>query len=273
MNREIVNGVTFMTFDLFKQAGVKHGFSTRLGGVSEGVYASMNLGFNRGDMDARVHENYRRMAHALDMNYDRMCLSKQTHTTNVRIVTEEDAGNGLHKPLPYDDVDGLITNVKDMPLVTFYADCVPLFLYDPVKEVVALSHSGWRGTVGKIGKVTVDKMVEAFGCKREDIICGVAPSICKDCYEISNDVAEEFRKAFGKQAEESLLRPSTFNPDDPDKYMLNLWEACRLVFIEAGISEDHIEITDYCTRCNPELFYSLRIMGANRGSLAAFISL
>ena len=105
---------------------------------------SLNLGFNRGDSDENVRENYHRIANALDMNYDRMCLSKQTHTTNVVVVDEKDAGNGLIKPLPYDDVDGLITNVKDMPLVTFYADCVPLFFYDPVKEVVALSHSGWQ---------------------------------------------------------------------------------------------------------------------------------
>ncbi len=158
MNLENKNGVSFLTFDSFKKAGVKHGFSTRIGGVSEGVFDSLNLGFNRGDSDENVRENYHRIANALDMNYDRMCLSKQTHTTNVIVVDEKDAGNGLIKPLPYDDVDGLITNVKDMPLVTFYADCVPLFFYDPVKEVVALSHSGWRGTVRKIGKVTIEKM-------------------------------------------------------------------------------------------------------------------
>ena len=273
MNIETRNNVSFLTFDSFKTAGVKHGFSTRIGGVSEGVFDSLNLGFNRGDSDENVRENYHRIASALDMNYERMCLSKQTHTTNVIIVDEKDAGNGLTKPLPYDDVDGLITNVKDMPLVTFYADCVPLFFYDPVKEVVALSHSGWRGTVGKIGKVTIEKMHDAFGCEPSDILCGIAPSICKDCYEVSADVAEEFVKAFGEDHKSELLRPSTFNPDDKDKYMLDLWAACRLVFLEAGIPEEHIEITNYCTRCNPKLFYSHRIMGANRGSLAAFISL
>ncbi len=273
MNKEINNNVTYMTFDLFKKANVKHGFSTRLGGVSSGVFESMNLGFNRGDRDENVHENYKRIAKALNMNYERMCLSKQTHTTNVIVVDEKDAGNGIVRPLPYDNVDGLITNVKDMPLVTFYADCVPLFFYDPVKEVVALSHSGWRGTVGKIGKITVEKMHSTFGCNVKDIICGVAPSICKDCYEISKDVADEFIKAFGEEKSKELLRPSIFNPDDSNKFMLDLWTACKFNFLEAGIKEEHIEITDYCTRCNPDLFYSHRIMGANRGSLAAFISL
>jgi len=263
-----------MTFNLLKKTGVKHGFSTRLGGVSTGVYESMNLGFNRGDSDKKVQENFKRMALALDISYERMCLSKQTHTTNVITVTEKDAGNGIIRPLPYDNVDGLITNVKDMSLVTFYADCVPLFFYDPVKEVIAMAHSGWRGTVGKIGKVTIEKMNSEFGCLPSDILCGIGPSICKDCYEVSDDVADEFRKAFGKSiAEEKLLRQCIFNPTDNDKYMLDLWSACRQVFIDAGIPESHIEITDYCTRCNPKLFYSHRIMGPNRGSLAGFISL
>ncbi len=273
MNREVKKGVTFLTFDSLRKRGVKHGFSTRLGGVSKGVYESMNLGFERGDPDENVHENFRRMAAALDMDYHRFCLSKQTHTTNVRVVDEKDAGNGILRPLPYDDVDGLITNVKNLPLVTFYADCVPLFFYDPVKEVVALSHSGWKGTVGKMGAVTVKKMGECFGCDPKDIICGIAPSICGKCYEVSVDVADRFREAFGDEVAAGFLSKSLFNPQDPDKYMLDLWAACRHVFLEAGILKEHIEVTDYCTRCNPDLFFSHRIMGAKRGSLAAFISL
>lgn len=273
MNKETKNNVTYMTFDLLKNAGVKHGFSTRLGGVSQGVYESLNLNFNRGDAPENVLENYRRIAGALDMNFQRMCLSKQTHTTNVIVVDEKDAGNGITKERPYDDVDGLITNVKDLPLVTYFADCVPLFFYDPVKQVVALSHSGWRGTVGKIGKVTIEKMTSEFGTNPKDVLCCIGPSICKDCYEVSKDVAEEFVKAFGPEHKDGLLRPSTFTPDDPNKYMLDLWSACKLGFLEAGVLEEHIEVTDYCTRCNPDLFFSHRIMGATRGGLAAFISL
>ena len=271
MNKVTKNGVSFMTFDSFK--GVKHCYSTRLGGVSTGVYDSLNLNFNRGDSDENVRENYKRIAAALDINYERMCLSKQTHTTNVIVVKEEDAGDGITKERPYDDVDGLITNVKDLPLVTAYADCVPLFFYDPVKQVVGLSHSGWRGTVGKIGKVTVEKMHDEFGSDPKDIICGIGPSICRDCYEVSGDVAEEFVKAFGPEAKEKLLRPSIFNPDDENKYMLDLWTACKMGLLEAGILEEHIEVTDYCTKCHPELFFSHRIMGPNRGGQCGFISL
>ncbi|MCR5546433.1 MAG: peptidoglycan editing factor PgeF [Lachnospiraceae bacterium] len=274
MNIEEKNGIKYLTFDLLKDKDVKYGFSTRIGGVSSGVYESMNLGFSRGDSDENVKENFRRMAEVLDMNYERMCLSKQTHTTNVRIIKEEDAGNGIVRPLPYDDVDGLITNVSDLPLVTFFADCIPLVMFDPKKRVIAAAHSGWRGTVGKIGKVTIDKMVENFGCDPKDILCCVGPGICRDCYEVSGDVAEEVKKAFGKElAEQYLLRPSVFHPRDREKYMLDLWKACEVVFLEAGISKENIEVTDYCTRCNPTLFYSHRIMGANRGNLASFISL
>lgn len=273
MNKVTKNGVTYMTFSLFEKAGIKHGFSTRLGGVSTGVYESLNLGFNRGDSDENVRENFKRIATALDMNYNRMCFSKQTHTTNVIVIDEEKAGNGIIRPNEFNDIDGLITNVKDLPLVTSFADCVPLFFYDPEKCVVALSHSGWRGTCGKIGKVTIEKMKEAFGTNPESVLCGIAPSICKDCYEVSNDVAEAFRESFGEADSSKILRPSTMHPEDKNKYMLNLWEACKIALLEAGVKKENIEITDYCTRCNPTLFYSHRVMGDKRGSLAAFISL
>ena len=274
MNLKEKNGVKYLTFDFLENENVKYGFSTRVGGVSTGEFASLNFGFNRGDSEENVKKNFHIMADVLNMNYERMCLSKQTHTTNVRVIREEDAGNGIVRPLPYDDVDGLITNVPDLPLVTFFADCIPLIFFDPKKRVIAASHSGWRGTVGKIGKVTIDKMGEEFGCEPKNILCCIGPGICRDCYEVSADVAEEFRRALGREiADRKLLRPSVFHPNDSDKYMLDLWEACGLVFLEAGVLEEHIEVTDYCTRCHPKLFYSHRVMGAKRGNLASFISL
>lgn len=122
--------------------------------------------------------------------------SDQTHTTNVRVVTEEDRGNGITKPRPYTDVDGMITNVPGLVLATFYADCVPLFFIDPVHRAVGLSHSGWRGTVGKIGKVTVEKMTEEFQTDPSELYAAIGPSICQDCYEVSEDVIDQFREAF-----------------------------------------------------------------------------
>lgn len=126
-------------------------------------------------------------------------LSKQTHTTNVRVVTAEDKGKGVMRERNYTDVDGMITNVPGICLVTSYADCVPLYFVDPVKKAIGLSHSGWRGTVGKIGKNTVQLMQENFGSKPEDLLAAVGPSVCMDCYEVSEDVIEQFKEAFEKK--------------------------------------------------------------------------
>ena len=194
-------GVTYLSYPAFEKIPrVVHGFSTRLGGVSKGIYSSMNLSFTRGDEEEAVKENYRRMADALGFSCEDIVTSDQTHTTNVRVITEEDRGNGITKPRPYTDVDGMVTDVPGLILATFYADCVPLFFVDPVHKAVGLSHSGWRGTAGKIGAVTVEKMRETYGTRPEDLYSAIGPSICQECYEVSEDVIEEFRKSFPEKA-------------------------------------------------------------------------
>ncbi|MBE5926769.1 MAG: peptidoglycan editing factor PgeF [Lachnospiraceae bacterium] len=246
---------------------IEHGFSTRVGGVSKGIFESMNLGFNRGDDDENVKENFRIISKELNMPYENLVLSAQTHTTNIRIVTEADKGKGIVFPKDYDDIDGLITNVKQIPLVTFYADCVPLLFFDPVKEVIATSHSGWRGTVNRMGKVTVEKMVEVYGCKPENIIACIGPSICKDCYEVSADVAEAFMEEF-KEGYKNIV----FSKQN-DKYLIDLWEANRVILKMTGITEENLEISGICTCCNSDLLFSHRASGGKRGNLAAFIML
>lgn len=271
---------------------VRHGFSTRLGGVSEGHLSCMNLSFTRGDEKERVEENFRRMADAIGFPVESMVMSQQTHTTNVRLVTEEDRGKGYTRPLDYDHIDGLITNVPGLTLVTFYADCVPLFFVDPVRGAIGLSHSGWRGTVRKIGKKTVEEMKKAFGTDPKDVHAAIGPSICQDCYEVSEDVIGEFRKAFpgieegdaansskegvGNGSLRSEVRkracPLWF-PTSPGKYQLNLWEVNRLIMLEAGIPAAQIEMTDVCTCCNPDLLFSHRASHGKRGNLGAFMKL
>ena len=232
------NGVTYLSYPSFEKIPqVVHGFSTRLGGVSEGIYSSMNLSFTRGDSEEAVRENYRRMADALGFSCEDIVTSDQTHTTNVRVITEEDRGNGITRPRPYTGVDGMVTNVPGLVLATFYADCVPLFFVDPIHGAVGLSHSGWRGTAGKIGAVTVEKMRETYGTRPEDIYSAIGPSICQECYEVSEDVIEEFKKSFQKKDWESL-----FYKKDNGKYQLDLWEANRIIMIEAGIQESHISM-------------------------------
>lgn len=263
------NGVTWLSYPAFEQfQDIVHAFSTRLGGVSQGIYSSMNLSFTRGDEEAAVYENYRRLAAAVGFAAEDIVTSDQTHTANVRVVTEEDRGNGLTKPRPYTDVDGMITNVPGLVLATFYADCVPLYFIDPVRHAIGLSHSGWRGTVAKIGRVTVDKMREMYGTDPQDLYTAIGPSICQDCYEVSEDVILEFQNSFEKKYWDLL-----FYRKENGKYQLNLWEANRLIMLEAGVKEEHISMPGICTCCNPEFLFSHRASHGRRGNLGAFLGI
>lgn len=267
---EVEDGeVPYLRYPLLSDTGiVKHGFSTRIGGVSEGCYASMNLSFTRGDREEDVRENFRRIADAIGVRCEDMVFSQQTHTSNVRVVTEADRGMGITRPLAWQDVDGLVTDVPGICLVTFYADCVPLFFVDPVKKVIGLSHSGWRGTVAKIGKETVRKMREVYGCDPGDILAAVGPSICQDCYEVSEEVIRQFQAHFLEKDWASL-----FYKKENGKYQLDLWRANALIFLESGIKTEHIAVTNICTHCNSDVLYSHRAMGDQRGNLAAFLAL
>lgn len=263
------NHVPYIQFKNLSATGiVKHGFSTRKGGVSTGIFSSMNLNFKRGDDPDAVLENYRRMAAALNMRVEDMVLSDQTHTTNVRVITEEDRGKGILKPQDYSDVDGMITNVPGIVLVTSYADCVPLYFVDPVRKAIGLSHSGWKGTVDHIGQKTVWKMHEVYGSEPKDIVAAIGPSICQSCYEVSDDVAEAFRANFtADEAADILLDKGN------GKYQLDLWKANWYVLTDAGILPEHLSVTDLCTACHPDLLWSHRKTNGQRGGLSAFLSL
>lgn len=263
------NHVPYIQFKNLSATGiVKHGFSTRKGGVSTGIFSSMNLNFKRGDDPDAVMENYRRIAAALDMRVEDMVLSDQTHTTNVRVITEEDRGKGILKPQDYRDVDGMITNVPGLVLVTSYADCVPLYFVDPVRKAIGLSHSGWKGTVGHIGQKTVWKMHEVYGSEPKDIVAAIGPSICQSCYEVSEDVTEAFKTNFAEnEAEDILLDKGN------GKYQLDLWKANWYVLTDAGILPEHLSVTDLCTACHPNLLWSHRKTNGQRGGLSAFLSL
>ncbi len=262
-------GVTWLSFPSLEATGmVKHAFSTRMGGVSEGPFATMNFSFTRGDDPEAVKENYRRMAKALDVEMERMVVTWQTHTTNVRKVSETDFGKGVICDRDYRDVDGLITNIPGVTLVTFFADCVPLYLVDTKNRAIGLSHSGWRGTVNRMGQETLLRMKEAFGTDPADVTACIGPSICQDCYEVGPEVIEQFCSAFSECHHEKLfyMKPN-------GKYQLNLWEANRIVLNEAGIPQEQISVTDICTYCNPDLLYSHRRCAEKRGNLCAFLCL
>ena len=263
-------GVPYLSFKALEDTGmVINGFSTRLGGASKGRFATMNFSYSRKDDPADVLENFTRMADALGVERDRMVVSYQTHTTNVRRVTREDEGKGVIRERDYRNVDGLITDVPGITLVTFYADCVPLYLVDPVHHALGLSHSGWRGTVRRMGQVTMDAMKEAFGTRPEDVTACIGPSICRDCFEVGEEVAEAFADAFDPKYRDALYRANA----KPGKYQLDLWKANEIIFQEAGVPKEQIHTTNICTMCNSDYLFSHRRVGEERGNLAAFLSI
>jgi len=263
----------YLIFPRIEELGmVDHMFSTRLGGVSRGVYSECNLSYTRGDDKEAVDENYRLISDALGhgKKLDDFVCTFQTHTTNVKVITEKDRGKGPKIQRDYTDIDGLITNVPGIILATFHADCPPVYFIDPVKRAIGLSHSGWKGTKGKIAQKTIEKMIENYGTDPTDLICAIGPSICGPCYEIGEDVAKEFSSAFTK---EEMSKQQILVPYPNDKYRLYLWNAIKLTLLQSGVKKENIIVTDICTRCNPELLFSHRIHGEKRGNLCAFLSI
>lgn len=256
----------YLMFPKLEETGVvEHLFTTRTGGVSSGIYSTMNLSFSRGDDPACVRENYRRIGEVLGVDPEHMAASKQTHTTNIHLITPEDPGNGIVRPSAYDDIDGLATDRPGIALVTFFADCVPLYFVDPVHRAIGLAHSGWRGTVERMGDCMVQFMQKQFHSRPEDLVAAIGPSICVDCYEVSEEVAEQFRVDF---PEEVLQQGKA-----PGKYQLDLWKANQSILLKAGIRLEHIAVTDVCTCHNPRYLFSHRASHGQRGNLAAFLML
>lgn len=270
VKRNRTGELEYLTFPLLEQTGiVRHLFSTRLGGASEGIYSTMNLSYTRGDEKEAVDENFRRIAEVLGCSVGDIVCSDQTHTVNLRVVGKQDGGKGILAPRDYTDIDGLLTDEPGVMLATFYADCVPLYFVDTRKKAVALAHSGWRGTVGRMGMCVVDKMRETYGTDPSDIVAAVGPSICQACYEVSEDVADAFAAEFYKSGQKDEILESKGG----GKYRLDLWRANEIVLQEAGIPAGQIQVTDLCTCHNSEYLFSHRASQGKRGNLGAFLGL
>lgn len=261
--------VPYFTFKPFETMdNIVHAFSTRIGGISPNEYSTMNLSYTVGDSEDNIRKNFEMFGEAIKIPVDNMVYSHQTHTCNVMRVSKEHLGMGILRERTFSDVDGLITNESGVCLVTSYADCVPLFVVDEVNKAIGLSHSGWRGTVGNIADNTVKAMEREFGTKSENLKVFIGPSICCNCYEVSLDVAEEFVKRYGPKAFDDIVIPK-----ENLKFKLNLQLANRQNFIEAGVPQNQIFITDICTSCNSELLFSHRASKGKRGGLCGFLML
>ncbi len=243
-----------------------HGFSTRLGGVSEGHLASLNLGIHRGDRPQRVRENYRRFCAATETDPARIVMANQVHGVRVRRVTEGDIKPDLLADTPF-EADGLVTDVPGITLAVFSADCIPILLLDPVRHVAAACHAGWRGTAGAIAAGTVAAMVSDYGCQRGDIRAAIGPGIGPCCFETDADVPQAMEMGLG------ALAAPYIRDLGHDRYRVDLKALNGAILRQAGVSEDHIDTSDDCTCCRHERYWSHRYTKGHRGSQAAVIML
>lgn len=278
------NIVPYIVINGIDETGVANsGFSTRKGGVSQGIFESMNFSEKMGDTKENVIKNYEIFSD--NTIFSNFVITDQTHTTNIKYVNSENSWKGITSPLEYKDIDGLITDDSNITLTTFYADCVPLYFVDTVKKTIGLAHAGWKGTVNRIAASVLDEMKMKFGTKSKDVVAAIGPSICVNCYEVSEDVANEFINKMDlntntiKDYDECIDKNNIVHDMNNiiykkrEKYMLNLWAANYKIFIDSGILPENIYITDTCTCCNKEVLFSHRGLKGKRGNLAAFLKL
>lgn len=253
-----------------RETGLQHGFSTRKGGVSKEHLASLNLCFSVEDAKENVLENFRRIGERFGKTPEDFVLSKQSHETKVLKVGTKDRGKGITKDRDYEGIDALITDEKGIILSCFSADCVPILFYDPVHKAVGACHSGWRGTKGKILQNVVEEMRKHFSSNPAEILIAIGPSICKEQYVVSEDLALSFLEDYPDLGEDTA---SPIQRISKDKFQLDLWDLNRRIALNCGIKEENISISGYCTMENPELFFSHRYSQGKRGLQGAFICL
>jgi len=258
----------YLTVPSFDETGlVKHGFSTRIGGISTDDLGPLNLSFTRGDVHHNVRVNYELFCKGLGIDYRDLVFSDQTHTANCMAVTKRHCGMGFSRKQTYSDIDALMTNKRGVPLVTLFADCVPVLLLDIKTPAISAVHAGWRGTVGEIAKIAVKNMTSEYGTDPKNILAAIMPSIGKCCFEVGGEVAEEFEKVFVDK-----LTPFVERVNNGKSY-IDMQGINRVQLINAGVLAENITVTDLCTKCNSDVFHSHRAAGDKRGSLAAIIEL
>jgi len=261
-----IDGLTFQVSSQLERLGVPHGFTTRAGGVSEGIWCSLNLGIHRGDDPEAVRENYRRVCAALGVEEGRLVLSRQVHGDAVRTVTAADAGKGLDAPVDY-EADGLVTDVPGLTLVVFGSDCLTAVLYDPVRRAVGAVHAGWRGTAAGIVERAVERMEACYGTDPADLVCALGPCIGRCCFETDEDVPNAMTAALGAAALPFI------DSDGNGKFHVDLKGLNALRLERKGVLAGHIDISPACTFCAPEKYWSHRYTKGERGSQATLIAL
>lgn len=253
----------YNTFEIFKdyESSMFAAFSTRKGGYSSGCYSSMNLGLSTGDDRNIIQKNYEKFCEELCVDSKAVVLSDQTHDKNIRIVSRKDAGKGFVREKDYKGIDGLITNERNLPLMTYHADCTPIIFFDPVKNVVGLAHAGWRGTALSIATEMISKMKDKYGSKENEIKVAIGPAICGKCYEVGVEV---------KEALELLpIDSKQYIENHGDKYFPDLANINKALLKSVGVLDKNIECSNTCTKENSHMYFSHREFGNKRGTQVA----
>lgn len=262
-----VGELVYYTIKSFEDSDlVKHGFSTRLGGFSVGDLSSLNLGIKKSDSEENILNNYTAFTKSLDIDIENLVLSDQVHGDDIIEVAKNDRGKGIIRKSDIVGIDGFITNKRDVALVTFYADCVPLFFLDPINEAIGLAHAGWQGSLKRIGQKTILKMVESYGSDPGKVLIGIGPSIGQCCFEVGEEVIQIVNENFNDSKK-------YYYKKDNDKYMLDLWTLNKDQFLQMGVAEENISLSGICTKCNKDIFFSHRGDKGRTGSLAAIMQL
>ena len=260
------DSVPYLTYNSLSEINfINHAFTPRLGGVSEGEFTSMNTAFNRNDDPNRVTENYKRICGSAGFEFESLVASAQDHHTYVRAVTSKEKGIGIYRPRDLESVDALITNEPGVTLVTYYADCTPLFFVDVKNRAIGLAHAGWRGTVGRIGEKVIEKMTALYGTDPKNVTCAVGPAISVCCYEVDEPCAANFLALTDLDTDKFVFEKGG------GKYMLNLLEANKQILMAAGVQEKNITLSDLCTNCNSGLLWSHRATKGHRGTMSALL--
>lgn len=258
--------VIFLTFkSLEKYSDIIHCFTSRMGGVSEGCYESLNLGFDIGDAECNVQKNYEILASSLNIDIDCFTTTSQTHTSNIMVVEKSDRGKGLTKIKDYDNVDGLITNIENIALITKHADCTPVLFYDPIKKVIGAAHAGWKGTLQDISGKMIDMFRNIYGSDSKNIIACIGPSLCQDCFEVDLDVASMFLDTNEEYRQCMFFRNN--------KAYIDLWEINKFQLLDKGLKKENVSCMELCTKCNNNLFFSHRGQKGKRGLMVSLIML
>ncbi|MBR0026102.1 MAG: peptidoglycan editing factor PgeF [Clostridia bacterium] len=259
---EQVSGIGFFRIPALVAAGIDHGLTDRNGGVSVGAYRSLNMGFADDEPREVTEENYRRMCRAIGVEYETLVIVNWEHGAKVEKVDASDAGRGFDRePLPF--CDGIVTNDPSVTLITSHADCASIFVYDPATGAVGLAHAGWKGTFGRVGQHLVEMMAEHYGSRPEEMIGGIGPCICQDCFEVDEELGERFQQEFPN------IKCTV--PGKPGKAQLDMELCAAIQLADAGLKRENITMMGACTYEMEEHFFSHRRDRGKTGDMAGYI--